>query len=359
MKKRADGLYHVQATLDGKRYSFYGKTRKEADGKRAEARRAHAAGLPIVLDKQTVGQYLVSWLAGMKLEVDATTHHRYATAVNLHLVPKLGTLPLTKLTALHLKKLLADEDEDGYADGTLRHLYGVMSHALADAVKMHLLQQNIAKQMKPPKIAERAMQVLSEEHARQLQEQVAGDRLHALYVVALHTGMRMGELRALRWMDVDLERGRLQVAHTVHDLKGQMILAEPKTVKSRRTIGLSKKALAALKARRLDYAQEKLKAGSYWEGKEIVFGDAFGRILWQSTIFRHLQRQLKAIGVPAVRFHDLRHTAATILLSHGVNPKLVSEMLGHSSVAFTLQVYGHVLPSMQDAALLVMDTVLG
>lgn len=189
-----------------------------------------------------------------------------------------------------------------------------------------------------------------------------GDRLHALYVVAVSTGLRQGELLALRWGDVDLAGGALAVRATLQRTKEEgYVLRAPKTKQSQRRIILGTVATAALRAHRARQAEERLALGEAWDASlDLVFPNTLGRPMDGTNLLHyHFYPLLKRSGLPRIRFHDLRHTAATLLLGRGVNPKIVSEMLGHASISITLDVYSHVLPAMQAQAAAAMDDALG
>jgi integrase len=194
---------------------------------------------------------------------------------------------------------------------------------------------------------------------RRFLEKAQGDRLEALYVLAVTCGMRLGELLALRWGDLDLENGYLMVQRTLRFSKGTWSYTEPKTAHGRRKIILTSVACEALRRHRAHQATERLALGPIWTNTELVFTDEVGQPLRGITVYRDRFVPLcKRADVPTIRFHDLRHTAATLLLLQGVNAKVVSEMLGHASVTITLSLYAHVLPDMQKDAAAALDRLL-
>jgi integrase len=205
------------------------------------------------------------------------------------------------------------------------------------------------------------MTVLTPAQARTLLAAAAGDRLEALYMLALTTGMRQGELLALTWANVDLDTGALMVTATVqYAAGGGFTFLPPKTKRSRRKIALPAAAVAALRKHKARQISERARVGSAWDDLDLVFPNACGRPLDGTNVLRQqLQPLLRRAGLPPIRFHDLRHTAATLPLRKGVNPKIVSELLGHSSVSITLDIYSHVLPDMQEQAAAAMDEALG
>ncbi len=203
------------------------------------------------------------------------------------------------------------------------------------------------------------MHPLSTEQTKVLLEAACGDRLEALYVLAVHTGLRQGELLGLKWEDVDLEAGTLQVRRTLATAKGGPVLAAPKTKGSRRTVKLTQRAVEALRSHLKRQLGEIDRAGSLWRENGLMFASEIGEPLDRRYLTnRRFKALLKGAGLPEIRFHDLRHTCATLLLSKNVNPKIVSEMLGHATIAITLDTYSHVLPNMREQAAAAMEDAL-
>lgn len=203
------------------------------------------------------------------------------------------------------------------------------------------------------------MTTLPPEQARSLLAAAAGNRLEALYVLALTTGLRQGELLALKWKNIDFDGSALEVRGTLQRVKAGLVVAEPKTAKSRRRVDLSLAGLAALRQHKVCQAEERLRLGSAWQDNDFVFTDEEGAPIEATKFLRtSFAPLLKAAGLPAMRFHDLRHTAASLLMGRGIHAKVVSEMLGHSQIAITLDLYSHVTPTMQREATLAMDAIV-
>jgi integrase len=276
-------------------------------------------------------------------------------------VQALGRLGLTKLTAQHIQRLWGEKLECGSSPMTVRHLHAVLHKALEDALRLNLVQRNVADLVSLPRIAKHEMKALAPDQARALLDAARGDRLEALYAVAVYTGMRQGELLALRWSDVDFERKHLQVRATLQAIPGGGFeFAEPKTKGSRRKITLPQGAIKALREHRVRQKEERLALGEAWEDLDLVFPNPIGRPMDASNLLRRqFYPLLEKVGLPRIRFHDLRHTAATLMLTGGVQVKAVSEMLGHSSVNITLETYSHVLPGIHQQAAATMDAILG
>lgn len=359
--KRPDGLWEARITLDGgKRKSFYARTRQEASRKLAEALRAREKGLPVTGDRQSVGEYLTNWLEVTKPTIRPRTWKRYEQYVRVQLLPTVGGVGLSKLTPQHVQTLYAKKLEEGLSTTTVHHLHQVLHRALDAALRLDLVARNVCDLVDPPRMRHHEMTTLSEEQAALLLAAAEGNRFEALYVLALATGMREGELLALRWRDVDLHGGSLQVRATLQNTVDGFVFAEPKTALSRRRIALSKTAIEALKQHRVFQAQERLKLGPAWEDLDLVFPNSIGKPMDAVNLLKYsFYPLLKKAELPQMRFHDLRHTAATLLLGRGINPKIVSEMLGHSQIGITLGLYSHVTPHMQQQAADAMDEALG
>jgi integrase len=359
--RRADGRWEARISLpDSKRKSFYGKTRQEVAQRLSQARNDVDRGLPLPDERQTVGQYLTSWLEVVCNQIKPSSFRIYCDLTRIHLIPALGKTPLARLTAQQVQEFYSQKIRAGLSTTTVHHLHGVLHRALKDAFRLGLVQRNVTEMVKAPRRAQIEMQVLSEEQAQCFLKGTTTDRFHALYVLALTTGMRQGELLALRWRDVDLDHRRLRVRTTLQRQVrgGAYAIAEPKTACSRRTIALSQAAVAALREHRIRQAEERLLLGPAWDASlDLIFPTSIGTILMPHVLLERFKALLKQAGLPSIRFHDLRHSAATIAIARGVNIKVVSEMLGHTSVTITLQIYAHVTPDMQQAAADVMDAI--
>jgi integrase len=351
-KPRADGRWEARYTamVDGawKRRSVFGQTKAETSRKLRAALSARDAGTPHPSAKETVGPFLDAWLAATQANVRPRTFASYSQIVRDHLAPALRSTPLSRLAPQQLQRLYARLLEQGRSPKTVANIHRVMHRALNQAQRWRLVSANVADLVDPPRQRRPEMKALSPEQARQVLEAARGDDLEALWTVALTTGLRQGELLALRWPDVDLERASLRVVASLIRLAGQEPqLAEPKSRRSRRQVELSAAAVDALRRHRTS-------APSIG----FVFSRPDGRPLSVTTTWKRWRRLLERAQVPVMPFHSARHSAATLLLSRGVHPKIVSEMLGHSTVAITLDVYSHVTPAMHREAARVMDELL-
>lgn len=358
--KRSDGRWQGRITLEnGKRRSFYGKTRQEVARQLTEALRDQARGILAEGGRQTVAQYLTNWLVVIKPTIRLGTWQRYEQYVRLHTIPTLGNTSLVKLSGQQLQTLYANRLEAGMSATSVHHLHMMLHHALDNALRLDLVQRNVCDLVDPPRMRRHLALALTPQQARSLLDAAKGDPLQALFVVALNTGMRLGELLALRWQFVDLDGGSLQVRATLRRAPGGFVFAEPKTEHSRRQVMLTPQAVEALRQQYIRQVEHKSALGAAWEDSDLVFPNSIGKPLeFGNVLRRNYWPLLKRANLPRIRFHDLRHTAATLLLRAGVHPKIVSEMLGHSAISITLDTYSHVLPDMQREAVDALQRIL-
>jgi integrase len=287
------------------------------------------------------------------------TWERYEQFVRVHLTPALGKIKLAKLIPAHVRGLYRDKLNSGLAPRTVLHIHRAFSKALKQAAADGLIPRNPAAPVKPPQPRGEEIRPLNREQVRVLFEAASGDRLEALYIVAVTAGLRRGELQGLKWEDLDLEAGMLQVRRTCSEPKGGHIFEAPKSGKGR-NIRLTQSAVAALRIHRRRQLEERMYKADLWQEQGLVFPSTVGTPLWGGNLNRAFKATLQRAGLPkSTRFHDLRHTCATLLLKQAVNPKFVQELLGHADISLTLNVYSHVLPDMGDATADAMEAALG
>jgi integrase len=364
--RRKDGLYMARYTVempDGsrKRKTIYGKEREEVADKLIEALSNRNKGLVFDADNLKLGEYLGRWLTdSVRDTVRPTTFERYEQVVRLHIRPVLGKVKLKNLTAAHVRGLYRQKLDAGLSPRSVQYVHVTLHKALKQAVADGLIPRNVTEAVKPPQVRREEMRPLTAEQVKVLFETAAkGDRLEALYVLAVTAGLRQGELLGLKWDDVDMEAGTLQVRRTLTTAKGGPVLSAPKTKGSRRTVKLAPTALEALRTHLERQLEEIDSVGDLWRENGLIFASEAGEPLRRQYVTaRRFKPLLRRAGLPQIRFHDLRHTCATLLLSENVNPKVVSEMLGHASIAITLDTYSHVLPSMQESAAKAMEDAL-
>ena len=347
---------------DGKRRYRSGKTRKEAYEKFQQALQEQKQGKLITGPQQTVRQYLEYWLDAVckPPALRISSYEKYRKLINTYILPALGHIQLQKLTPQQVQALYRKKGDDGLSSKMINSIHGVLHKALGNAVRWNLVSRNICDLVSPPRIVKPTIEPLTMEQAHKLLEAVRGHRLEVLLIVALTTGIRRGELLALRWSQVDLEGQRIQVRRTVDYItRYGYVETEPKTAAGKRMIVLPYFVADMLKQHRLQQLEAKLKIGRAWEDRDLVFTDLHGGYFNPRYLGKLFDKVLAEADLPHMRFHDLRHSAATLLLSMGVHVKVVQEILGHSNIAMTADTYSHVLPSMQEDAMSRWDNEFG
>ena len=338
-------------TADGpKQKAVYGKTRVEAAEKLTKAMADRDGGLIFDAGTLTVGEYLTAWLNdSVKGSVKPVTFESYERIVRVHIVPLLGRVKLKALTPPHVRRLYQEKLDAGLSPRTVQYVHVVLQRALKQAVNDGLIPRNVCAAVDPPQVRREEIRPLDRDQVRALLKAASEDRLEALYVVAIHCGLRQGELLGLKWEDVDLEAGTLHVRRTLSSAKSGPRFVPPKTAKGRRSVRLTPTAVEALKHHSARQADEMTKAESLYQDQGLVFASLVGTPLSRHNLVRSFKALLRRADLPQTfRFHDLRHTCATLLLSRGYNGKFVQELLGHATIAITLDTYSHVLPGMAD-----------
>ena len=356
------GAYVVHTAEGPKRRYVSGKTRDEVHDKLIEALGNRAQGLVFDAGSLTVGEYLTRWLKdSVRGTVRVSTYEVHRHMIEPHIVPALGRLKLKDLNPTHVRGIYREKLDAGLSAATVRKMHSILRKALKQAVLDGLIPRNVCEAVKLPKVERKEITPLNREQAKTLLEAAnsAGDRLEALYVLAIHTGMREGELLGLKWEDVDLERGVLRLRRALVREGGKVTLGDLKTPKSRRSVRLTRDAADALSAHLQRQLEEMERMGSLYQPGGLAFATESGTLINPSNLRnRSFKPLLKHAGLPDICFHDLRHTCATLLLSQGTHPKLVQELLGHATIAMTLDTYSHFLPSMGDQTVRAMEAAL-
>jgi integrase len=362
--RKQGGRYYVVVELDrdpitGKRHRVGGggfARKKDAQAALAEVIRQQQEGEYVQPSRQTVAEHLGEWLPAIRATVAPKTWESYRQLVESYVIPRIGSLFLRRLTPGDLNRLYDELLANGRKRGgglsrrTVRYVHAVMHRALKDAVRWGKLTRNVADLADPPRPRRVDRPTWDAHQIRGFLEHVAEDRLWAAWVLMLSTGMRRGEVLGLRWQDVDLDTGSLSVRQTLINIDYEMRFSEPKTPRSRRAIALDRGTVKALREHRERQLEESRAWGPAWMDTGLVFTREDGLPIHPDRLKKLFERQVMSSGLPRVTLHGLRHSHASLALKAGIHPKIVSERLGHSSTALTMDVYSHVLDGMQQEA---------
>ena len=356
--KRKDNRWVGKYTFNGKRKCVYGKTRREVAAKLTKALSEVADGLAFEGSNLALNEYLEKWLKNsVRDSVRQRTYDRYEQLVRDHIGPALGCTKLKALTSVHVQGLYREKLDSGLSARTVQYIHVTLHKALKQAMRWGLIPRNVAEAVDPPRSLKREVRPLTEEQAKAFLRVVRGNCMEALYVLAISVGLRQGELLGLKWEDVDLEGKVLQVKRNLSVTKQGVVFVPPKSAKGCRSVALGVPVIEALRRHKTTQETVKREIGNSWEDLGLVFPNQTGKPMNPWIVTKRFQKILKEISLPKVHFHDLRHTCATLLLTKGVHPKIVQEMLGHSTISITLDTYSHVLPNLQKEAVKSMEDI--
>lgn len=360
--KRPDGTWLAAISLgydsNGKRLRKFirGQTQEAVVKELRKLQNGKADGTLVNTGKMTVGDLLDRWLEdSARLSVAPTTLSRYRGLVTKHIKPQIGAVKLSQLKPLHVQVMLSKMEELKAGAETRRYAFQVIRRAFNVGIRWELLARNPCGRVDTPKVIRREISPLTIDQAKSLFTFAEEYRNGAIFILAVTTGLRRGELFALHWDDIDLKSGTMSVKRSLEELNGVLRLKEPKSKSGKRFIKLPAMAVESLWKQRAAQMAEGLAKSPF------VFTSKNGELLRQSNFEQFTWKPCrKAAGIPdTVVFHDLRHTSASILLSAGTSPKVIAERLGHSKISLTMDRYAHLMPGMQDAAASHMDSMLG
>ena len=364
--RRSDGrwtaAHYVLAPNGGRvRRAVYGKTRKEAADKLADLIAKTSAGIPLATESWTVAGYAAHWLQNVaRPRLKPATFMSYRESLRLHILPTLGRVKVQALRPDQVRTLLAHKVAEGLSARSVQIVHGTLRTMLGEAVRDEVITRNPAAVVRPPAVTREEVKPWSPQEASDFLRASVGHRLYAVFAVGVALGLRRGELLALRWSDVDLDDGLVHVRQNVQRLlEIGLVYGSPKTSRSRRTVPLPARSIKVLRAHRARQAAEALALGARWPETGLVFTSTVGTVIEPRNLSRLFDDLIAAAGVRRIRFHDLRHTCASLLLAQGVPARVVMDVLGHSQMAITMDLYSHVMPTALREAADAIDRALG
>ncbi|TWF81877.1 site-specific recombinase XerD [Pseudonocardia hierapolitana] len=341
-----------------RRQALYAKTRAEASKKLRELLDRAEKHIPVAPTSLTVAGYLDEWLIHVRQHVRATTWEAYERNVRLYLIPRIGRKKLTRLTVRDVRLMIDALRAEGIGARTIQYVHATLRAALEHAYREELVSRNVAKLVRVERPKPAPKKPLTIEEARKLLDGTTDDRLHALWVLLLMLGLRRSEACGLRWEHIDFVARTLQIVQTVQRVDGKLRELPTKTRRSNRTVPLPPRVLFAL-ARHHRHLQERYGApGRPWPPEGYVFGTRHGTPLDPRNLTRMWSELCADHGIRVVPLHGLRHTCVSLLLALGVHPRIVMEIVGHSAMEMTMNVYGHVNLEAQRSALDHLDEQL-
>ncbi len=367
--KRKDGRWQALVTTgydpktgQQKRKAIYGKTRDEVQKKLNQLLYEMQTGTFVEPNRVTLGEWLDKWLETyQKPKVALSTYAMQETLTRVHIKPVLGRTLLSKLKPIDIQNFYTQRLNSGAVNGgglssqSVRHMHNILHAALKQATRENLVIRNVAGAVSAPRVIKlKEMEPLSREDVRRFLITARNDRLYAAFLLDLATGLRRGELLGLKWEDIDLNNSTIQVRRSLQRVRkdgvNRLEFTSLKTAKSKRFIPFPQEALKELKSHKTRQAREKLLLGQSYQENSLVFATADGKPLDPNNFFRRWASLLKKAGLKHTRFHNVRHTFASMLLEAGEHPKVVQELLGHSKVSMTLDTYSHVIPGLKERA---------
>ena len=345
------GMWVMALTINGSRTFRYGKTRAIVKAKLNDLRSKQEQGIHLVSASTLMKDYLPEWLALHKNTLRPSSYAGYRVMVCVHLIPRLGRYKLNALTPEVITRTWDAMIKEGHSATVVNHCQRRLSRSLNDAVKRNLIPRNPCGFVTTPKIEKKEIMPLDDEEIQTLLNEAEGSPYHSIIFTALQTGMRRNELLGLQWKDIDLDLATIYLNRSVYRGGGETVVQTTKTKSGRRTIALSPQAVLFLRSELGNQIENGMFHGYQVDGESPVFSNTHtGAALLPNTVTHEYAKIAKRIALNT-KFHDLRHTHATMLLKQGVNPKIVQERLGHSSISITMDIYSHVMPNMQRDAI--------
>jgi integrase len=357
--QRKDGRWVGQITLNGKRKYNYSNTKREATAWINDMKKQIERGTSLIATEITLREYFEEWLKAESMHLKPKTFQDYKGVVVRHINPTLGKLKLNQVTPYAIQQLYNHKMESSQSKRIVCSIHAVLHHALNDAMKQDLIGRNPADAVTRPRYRPATFTALDANQVTCLLSHARNTRYEAMLYLAVTTGMRIGELMGLQWKHIDWDNHKIQVRQQLQRIKGEgLVFTDPKSRTSRRSISLGNVAMDMLRKQARQLEWERLLAGERWEDHDLVFPNTLGKPSERGNFYRAFKEMLKAANLPDIRVHDLRHTAATLMMQEGTHPKIVQSRLGHSQISLTMDTYSHVMPDMQNEIADKLDQLL-
>jgi integrase len=358
-QRKSDGYYVAAISLpNGKRKYFYGKTESEVLDKKRKAERQQDDGADLSSEDPTVKAFMETWLEGVvKQSLRPKTYDSYLSYATNHIIPELGRIKLSKLTAQDVQIFLNTRTRKGLAPRSVQYIRAILRMALVQAQKWGIVQKNVAKLVEVPRIPRKHSFQTSKTDVKAVLKAVEGNRLETLYVLSASLGLRLGETLGLRWSDFDQKKRTLSVARSLQKIDGEYQFVEQKTARSTRKLPVPTLLYDALLAHKERQQLEQI-AFPQTDNRNLIFCSKFGTPLDGPNVTHQFQRLLAAKDLPRIRIHDLRHACISLLIAQGVDIPTVAAIAGHSKSSMTLDVYSHAVPENSKIALDKLDALL-
>ncbi len=354
-------LWRAMVTIDGHRLGHYGKTRQECANWLKETLAQIDKGLTYDASQIKVGEFLEDWLVSIKSNIKPTTCYNYNLAVHKHIIPALGKLLMKDLRPDIVQRFYDKKLKNGTSKFSLQSTHRVLHKALSHAVVLGMISRNPTEGVVVPRPENKEMKFYNEIQSNQLLMAVKGTRNEALFHLVLSTGMRQSELVALKWSDLDWRNKTISISRQLmrNSKSEEEYFSTLKTQAGYRTISLGDHTIKKLRDHlNLQNEERKNPPREEWIENDLIFPSIVGTPMNQSNLYKSFKSIIKEAGLPEIRFHDLRHTAASIMLNHGVPVIVVSKRLGHAKVSITMDIYGHLIPEMQSGIGQLMDDLI-
>ena len=359
--KRSNGTWRAQISIHGKRLGFSAKSQAECRKWLDEMTYQSKQGINLEAGSKKLKQFLEEWLVTVQSSKSPSTVGIYSRVLNRHVDPILGAVQVKDINPDQIQTLYSQRLSEGFSKHAVHQIHQVLHVAFEHALKLRLIPRNPVSYTSPPKPKRTEMSFYDESQVQTLllTAQSITDHYYPLYYLAVHTGMRQGELLGLKWEDLDWNRRTLNVHRQLAYLPGGAFeFRDPKTKHGKRTILLSTGAIDILRQNQDNHLHQRRRKGDAWQEHGLMFPSKTGTPVNPSNLRRAFRELLKKSGLPKIRFHDLRHTAASLMLNNGTDVLIVSRRMGHAQASITLDVYGHLIPSKQEDVVQLMDEIL-